>query len=138
MPRTLAPLVVIAHWIVAVSHLFLVARILAAPGDKVSWLAILLMTLAHWGITIVLWTSSDRLGGLVSLIWRPWVPIFTSISCTWLQTIFSRRGRVAGIFLTPAFSSFLCWRYWVSGLESCWSLAGAALPAAFSESTPEP
>jgi len=64
----LALLVVIAHWGVAVSHLFLAARVLAAPNDKVSWLAVTLITLGHSAVFIALWKLSDRLTGLVSLI----------------------------------------------------------------------
>lgn len=67
-PRKLAPLVVIAHWIVAVSHLFLVARILPAPYDKVSWLGITFITLGHWAVAIVLWVLNDKIGGWVALV----------------------------------------------------------------------
>jgi len=66
--RKIAPLLVIAHWIIAVSHLFLVARILPAPYDKVSWLGITFITLGHWLVTILLWTLSDKVGGVISLI----------------------------------------------------------------------
>jgi hypothetical protein len=66
--RLLTLLVVIAHWIVAVWHLFLAANVLLAPNNTVSWLAITLITLGHLGVSIALWKLSDRLAGLVSLI----------------------------------------------------------------------
>jgi len=67
-PRTLAVLVVGAHWILAVWHLFLAARILPAPNHNVSWLAIVLITSGHWCVLVALWKLSDKLSGLVSLI----------------------------------------------------------------------
>ena len=66
--RTLALLVVVAHWIVAVGHLFLAARILPAPNNNVSWLAIVLITSGHLCVSIALWKLSDKLAGLLSLI----------------------------------------------------------------------
>ena len=66
--RTLALLVVVAHWIVAVGHLFLAARVLPAPNNHVSWLAITLITVGHLAVSIALWKLSDKLAGLVSLI----------------------------------------------------------------------
>jgi hypothetical protein len=68
MTRKLAPLVVIAHWIIAVSHLFLVARILPVPYDKVSWLGITFITVGHWAVAIVLWALGDKISGIVAVI----------------------------------------------------------------------
>ena len=67
-PRTLALLVVIAHWVVAVLHLFFAAEVLPAPNNKISWLAITLITLGHLGVSIVLWKLSEKLAGFSSLI----------------------------------------------------------------------
>lgn len=67
-PRTLTLLIVVAHWIVAVGHLFLAAKILPAPNNNVSWLAIILISSGHLGVSIGLWKLGDRLAGLVSLI----------------------------------------------------------------------
>jgi hypothetical protein len=53
---------------VAIWHLFLAAKVLPAPNDKVSWLAITLITCGHVVVSIALWTLRDRLAGLVSLI----------------------------------------------------------------------
>lgn len=61
-------LVVIAHWVVAVLHLFLAAKVLPAPNNNVSWLAITLITLGHWGVSIAFWKLSHKLAGLVSLV----------------------------------------------------------------------
>jgi hypothetical protein len=61
-------LIVVAHWIVAVGHLFLAAKVLPAPNNNVSWLAITLITFGHLGVSIALWKLSDRISGLVSLI----------------------------------------------------------------------
>jgi hypothetical protein len=61
-------LVVGAHWMVAVGHLFLAAKVLPAPNNNVSWLAITLITLGHLAVSIALWKLSDKLSGLVSLI----------------------------------------------------------------------
>jgi hypothetical protein len=66
--RRLGLLLVIAHWIVAVWHLFLAAKILPAPNNHVSWLAIILISFGHLGVSIALWKLSDRLSGLVLLI----------------------------------------------------------------------
>jgi hypothetical protein len=66
--RTLTLLVVFAHWIVAVGHLFLAAKVLPPPNNSVSWLAITLITLGHLAVSIALWTLSDKIAGLVSLI----------------------------------------------------------------------
>jgi hypothetical protein len=66
--RTLALLIVVAHWIVAIWHLFLAASVLPAPNKSVSWLAVVLLTLLHGGVSIALWKISDKLIGLVSII----------------------------------------------------------------------
>jgi hypothetical protein len=66
--RLLTLLVVGAHWIVAVGHLFLAAEVLPAPNNSVSWLAITLITFGHLAVSIALWKLSDKLAGLVSLI----------------------------------------------------------------------
>jgi hypothetical protein len=66
--RTLALLVVAAHWIVAIWHLFLAARILPAPNNHVSWLAITLITSGHAVVSILLWKLSDKVAGFVSVI----------------------------------------------------------------------
>jgi hypothetical protein len=66
--RKLALLVVAAHWIVAIWHLFLAAKILPAPNNHVSWLAITLITSGHVGVSILLWTLSDKVAGFVSVI----------------------------------------------------------------------
>jgi hypothetical protein len=63
--RTLGLLVVIAHWIVAVWHLFLAANILPAPDNQVSWLAIVLISSGHLCVSIALWKLSDKPSGLV-------------------------------------------------------------------------
>ena len=66
--RTLALLIVVAHWIVAMWHLVLAASVLPAPNNNVSWLAIVLLTLLHGGVSLALWKLSDKFIGLVSLI----------------------------------------------------------------------
>jgi hypothetical protein len=67
-PRTLALLVVVAHWIVAIWHLFLAANILPGPNNNVSWLAIILISSGHLVVSIALWKLSDKPGGTVLLI----------------------------------------------------------------------
>jgi hypothetical protein len=67
-PRMLAPLVVLAHWVDAVVHLYLVAAILPAPYDKVSPLAVILISLGHLVVAIVLWTLPNKWGGAISLV----------------------------------------------------------------------
>ena len=66
--RNIALLVVAAHWIVAIWHLFPAANILPAPNNHVSWVAIALMTLGHLCVSVLLWKLSDKLIGFVSLI----------------------------------------------------------------------
>ena len=63
-PRTLALLIVVAHWIFAMWHLFLAAKILPPPNNNVSWLAIVLLTSLHLGVSITLWKLSDKFTGL--------------------------------------------------------------------------
>jgi hypothetical protein len=60
--------VVFAHGVVAVSHLFLAAKVLPAPNNNVSWLAIALITFGHFAVSVALWKLSDKITGLVSLI----------------------------------------------------------------------
>jgi len=69
--RVLTLLVVIAHWVVAVVHLFFAAKVLPAPNNHVSWLAITLITAGHLIVSVVLcalWKLGDKFAGLVSLI----------------------------------------------------------------------
>lgn len=66
--RLVTLLVVIAHWVVAVLHLFLAVKVLPAPNNNVSWLAITLITFAHLGVSVALWKLGDKLTGFVSLI----------------------------------------------------------------------
>ena len=66
--RTLALLVVAAHWIVAIWHLFLAAKVLPAPNNHVSGLAIISITSGHAVVSILLWKLSDKVAGFVSLI----------------------------------------------------------------------
>ncbi len=66
--RALALLVIAAHWIVAIWHLFVAARILPAPNNHVSWLAIVLITSGHAVVSILLWKLSDKFAGFVSVI----------------------------------------------------------------------
>ena len=66
--RTLALLVVAAHWIVAIWHLFLAAKILPAPNNHVSWLAVILITSGHACVSILVSKLSDKVAGFVALI----------------------------------------------------------------------
>jgi hypothetical protein len=66
--RRLTLLVVISHWLIAVLHLFLAAKVLPAPNNNVSWLAITLITLGHLGVSTALWKLGDKLAGSVSVI----------------------------------------------------------------------
>ena len=66
--RTLALLAVAAHWLVAIWHLFLAANVLPAPNNHVSSLAIILITSGHAVVSILLWKLSDKVAGLVSVI----------------------------------------------------------------------
>ena len=64
----LALVVVVAHWIVAIWHLFFAAKILPAPNNHVSWVAITLITFGHLVVALALWKASYRFAGVVSLI----------------------------------------------------------------------
>jgi hypothetical protein len=66
--RTLALLVVVAHWMIAIVHLFLAARVLPPPGNNVSWLAIILITFGHLCVSIALWKLRDKPTGWAALI----------------------------------------------------------------------
>lgn len=61
-------LVVVAHWVVAMWHLFLAAKILPAPDNSVSWVVIVFFTLVHLIVLVAVWKLSDKLTGLVALI----------------------------------------------------------------------
>ena len=64
-PRTFALLVVIAHWILAVAHLFIAAIALPGPNSTVSGLAIILISAGHVCVAAGLWTLRDRPAGAV-------------------------------------------------------------------------
>jgi hypothetical protein len=66
--RTFALLLVVAHWAVAIWHLFLAANVLPAPNNSVSRLAVVLLTLLHGGVSIGLWKINYKFIGWVSLI----------------------------------------------------------------------
>jgi hypothetical protein len=66
--RALGLLVVAAHWMVAIWHLFLAAKILPAPNNHVSSLAIILITSGHVVVSILLWKLGDKVAGFVSMI----------------------------------------------------------------------
>ena len=53
---------------IAVWHLFLAAKVLPAPNNNVSWLAITLITFGHLVVSVALWKLSNKFAGLVSLI----------------------------------------------------------------------
>jgi hypothetical protein len=60
--------VVIAHWVVAVLHLFVAAKVLPAPNNNVGWLAITLISFGHLCVSIAVWKLGDKLAGLVSVL----------------------------------------------------------------------
>lgn len=66
--RTLALLVVVAHWMVAIIHLFFAAEVLPPPNNHVAGMAIILITAGHLLVSLVLWKVGDTLSGLISLI----------------------------------------------------------------------
>ena len=66
--RMLILLAVAAHWIVAVWHLFLAAKILPAPSNSVSWVVIVFFTLGHLSLLVAVWKLRDKLSGLVASI----------------------------------------------------------------------
>jgi hypothetical protein len=66
--RRLALLVVAAHWMVAIWHLFMAAKVVPAPNNSVSGLGITFITLGHLLMCIVLWRLRDRLSGLILLL----------------------------------------------------------------------
>jgi hypothetical protein len=61
-------LAVAAHWIVAVWHLFLAAKILPPPSNSVSWVVIVFFTLGHLSLLVAVWKLRDKLSGLVASI----------------------------------------------------------------------
>jgi hypothetical protein len=66
--RRFALFVVFGHWFIAVWHLYLAANVLAAPNNKVSWLAITFISAGHLAVAIVLWELGDKLAGSVGVI----------------------------------------------------------------------
>lgn len=67
-PRMFALVVVIAHWVIAVVHLFIAARALPGSNNGVSWLAIVLISAGHLCVVAGLWKLSDRPAGAVLAI----------------------------------------------------------------------
>jgi hypothetical protein len=67
-PRTLALLVVVAHWIVAIVHLFLAAQVVPGPNKQVSGLGIVFLTAGHLAVAIAVWMLSETISGAVLLI----------------------------------------------------------------------
>jgi len=61
----LSLLVVVAHWVVAISHLFFAANVLPGPDNKVSLMAVVLITLGHVIVSIALWSLGEKAGGWV-------------------------------------------------------------------------
>ena len=66
--RRITLLIVATHWIVAIWHLFLAANLLPAPNNSVSGLAVTLITSGHLVVSIGLWKFSDKVAGVISLI----------------------------------------------------------------------
>ncbi len=64
--RALAQVIVAAHWMFAVSHLFVAARVLPSPNNGVSGMGVLLITALHAGVAIALSMFSEKIGGVVS------------------------------------------------------------------------
>lgn len=65
--RLFTLLVVVAHWIVAIGHLFLAAKVLPPPNNNVSWVATCLITLGHLVVSVVIWKLGDTLAAVISL-----------------------------------------------------------------------
>ena len=66
--RIIILLVVLAHWVDAVWHLFLTANILPAPNNHVAWLGVTLISLGHLALALAIWKLSDKVAGWVSLV----------------------------------------------------------------------
>lgn len=64
-PRTSALLVVVAHWALAIVHLFFAARALPGPNNGVSGLAVMLITCGHLCAALGLWKLTDKPAGAV-------------------------------------------------------------------------
>jgi hypothetical protein len=58
-------LVIAAHWAVAIWHLFLVAKVVPAPDNDVSWVAIGVLSVVHACIALVWWKVSIKIAGSV-------------------------------------------------------------------------
>lgn len=66
--RVLASLVVALHWMVAIWHLFMAAKVVPAPTNSVSGPGVTFITLGHVLMCIVLWKLRDKLSGLILLL----------------------------------------------------------------------
>ncbi len=64
--RALAQVIVVAHWMFAVSHLFVAARVLPSSNNGVSGMGVLLITAGHAGVAMALSMFSEKIGGVVS------------------------------------------------------------------------
>ncbi len=61
-------MVVIAHWFVAIVHLFFAANVLPAPNNHVTWQAITFITLGHVVVSAAIWMLKDKPAGFFSLL----------------------------------------------------------------------
>jgi hypothetical protein len=104
--RMLALLVVAAHWMDAVGHLFLAAKILPAPNDHVSWLAVILMAALSADLyEHFLHASGNNVFMVAPGHWRTWfdasVVVLLALEIlgcsigTWLLSSRMRRGNSA-------------------------------------------
>jgi hypothetical protein len=61
-------LTVVAHWVVAIGHLFLAESVVPASNNRVGWLAIVLISSGHLAVFLAIWKLRERFAGLLSLI----------------------------------------------------------------------
>ncbi len=66
--RALTLVIVAAHWLFAVSHLFAASRVLPSPNNGVSGTGVLLITVGHVAVAIALWLLSEKTSSAISLV----------------------------------------------------------------------
>ena len=63
--RILGLIIIAAHGVLAVWHLFLAAKVLPAPENTVSWLAVALASTLHLAVLVVWWLATERPASIV-------------------------------------------------------------------------
>jgi cell division protein FtsW (lipid II flippase) len=63
--KVLGFVVIAAHWAAAVWHLFVAAKVLPSPDNRVNLVAIGILSVVHLAVSVVWWKVPNRPAGLI-------------------------------------------------------------------------